>query len=628
MNNLFPLDSVIMPPKLSSPNPGLNVQEVKSLCLENRNSYRTKVHTARLQLQAILEKNLQSRPSHEQANKIYSIHRLLTKIDLLNLDQENSQNLRKMLDDLSELTTLLVPSMRSKILGNNPRQEIKTLLEKNQEGAKLRPDIDPKITAYIAAQRAAVAHEIAYRNALQQVDYLQRIQAKYPEDTLEPLILKRHEVSSNTHKGVGFNPDTGLDALHFPLTRQTLFDLESAQKVQTMQLLYMKTMGAIGHVDLMVSPVQRSYETALHATFELKAVDTVFISSVFAEKQHAIPLIGFSARASKKPSEVASLFAQGLECKEALPFENEARSRLSFADDHLINYEYPWKFNDRVRKAYAYTTLPCLHKADAAGASLRILTAHGGLNKALLRYIKKINSDIAGTIPEHLDHLDYGSQYQLVLVRDKHNAIKAIEYIGIYNRFGAVQIPTSRPVMLEDRLAKLLMHIDTQSMDGEALKAIELAQVLFKYCLLEPQDSKARLKILEKNHANIMMDHLRYIHFKDLERSQFLIETLLQCEFIHLNRKMNQQSSASTLTLLGIAAVHQLTGKDYSKQIAFLNQLKKEGQFVDIATLKNLLEKAKETFTAGKVTHLIEAVLRLQEERQGVQEQNQANAPS
>ena len=93
----------------------------------------------------------------------------------------------------------------------SPREHIKTMLNLNQN---IRSTIDPLIQLYLEAQCEFMANYVAYFNATQQIERINAMRSKFPNEKIEVLLLKRHEVCSNFNKGFGFNPDTGLDALH------------------------------------------------------------------------------------------------------------------------------------------------------------------------------------------------------------------------------------------------------------------------------------------------------------------------------------------------------------------------------------------------------------------------------
>lgn len=176
----------------------------------------------------------------------------------------------------------------------------------------------------------------------------------------------------------------------------------------------------------------------------------------------------------------------------------------------------------------------------------------------------------------------------------------------------------------EYRVATLLGWINSGELNTASLKA----QALIKYCELETDPQKVRA-IMGGSNARIMLENSLYINPENLERSQLIVETLLEQELAVLHEKSSEeiarQSSSSVLRRNSMFAsvkklTHAITGKDPDVQINLLARLKGEdGQFVSVAELTELLEDAKKAFLvkdSGKVINLIKAVIELQTVRE------------
>ena len=126
--------------------------------------------------------------------------------------------------------------------------------------------------------------------------------------------------------------------------KQSTFELSAAQSVQSKQLALMKEHGDLSYVQLIVSPVARAYETAIHATFTSDLPDSTIIDNHFAEKQMNTTFVS-SGRASRHASSVAKDFIEK-KFKKVVPMEDfiipketdsDFESRLAIAYKRIMN---------------------------------------------------------------------------------------------------------------------------------------------------------------------------------------------------------------------------------------------------------------------------------------------------
>lgn len=381
------------------------------------------IEVLRSNLKTILGKRFET-ASQEKINGILSILEKSVK-NLPALSDDNITEFRERLKSLVTLYDSMQPRMLSKIakigLFYNPREKIKAVL--NRTGVNFRTTIDPHINHYLETQRDVIANYIAVYNAFEQINRITKIQKEYTNAQLELLVLKRHEVCSDLHKGLGFNPDTGLDALHFP-NKQSVFALTAVKSVQNQQLLIMRKLGFIDRVEMIVSPVTRAYETALHATFSPAVVDCITVDNHFSEKQMNTTLIS-SGRAYRYASDVVNDFIKA------------GYTNVCAKENFFIEGENKTAFHQRLDKAYQRMLFIESNSEEQNKVTMKVIVGHGRMNNKLMAHLKKKIQN--NNIPDTLRKLDFGAQYNLILVKDKEQDIIALDDGGKMDRYGMIE---------------------------------------------------------------------------------------------------------------------------------------------------------------------------------------------
>ena len=514
------------------------------------------------------------------------------------LNNDNADEFRERLKALVKLHDLMQPKILSKTakigLSSNPREQIKAML--NTIGIDFRATIDPYINNYLIAQRDILANHIALHNVLEQADRIKQLRSKYPDAHLEIIILKRHEVCSDLHKGFGFNPDTGLDALHFQ-KGQSAFELTTSKSVQNQQLFLMRKFGLIDRVEMTVSPVTRAYETALHATFSPDLVDSVTVDNHFAEAQMNTVMVS-SGRAYRFASDVAKDFVQA------------GYKNVSAQEDFLIPGEDKISFYKRRNEACRRI----LSHHETEGVTMKIIVGHGGMNNGLIDRLKHSIKD--NNIPNARRTLDFGGQYNLIIVRDNNQRIIALDDGGKTNRYGLVDKSLLMPIgdlSVEQYLADLDLSIEKEeSTDRKAM-------LLFQRCMVEPEPQNLPA-IINKN-LDLMLDKLplfTFATFEEIERVDLIFNLLLDAQYSGLEQRINEENT-SYRTWISSGISNYVSGKYPDTQRKVLDKLraidKDEKPEVVLQQLHAIVKESETTCKEGKVTNLCRAKLALEQWR-------------
>lgn len=560
--------------------------------------------TAHLGLVNALRSNLEShKPELSETVIQERIESILSLLEgpiknLPTLTDKNVDEFRERLRALVELHHSMQPKMISKAakigLFSNPREQMKAML--NTVGINLRETIDPYIEDYLTAQRDVLANHVAVHNALEQADRINQLRSKYPDGQVEIIILKRHEVCSDLHKGLGFNPDTGLDALHFQ-KGQSAFELTTSKSVQNQQLLIMRKLGLIDRVEMTVSPVTRAYETALHATFSPDLVDSVTVDNHFAEAQMNTVMVS-SGRAYRFASDVAKDFIQA------------GYKDVRAQEDFLIPGENKISFFQRRNEACKRM----LFHHETEGVTMKIIVGHGGMNNGLIDRLKTTIKD--NNIPNARRKLDFGGQYNLIIVRDENQRIITLDDGGKTNRYGLMDKTLLVPVgdlSVEQYLDDLDISIEKEKSEDRK------AMLLFRRCMVEPKPKK--LPGIINENIELMLDKLplfAYETLDEIERVELILHLLLETQYDQLEKRINKENT-SLGSWISSAVTNYASGKYPDEQRKVLDKLRavdnNEKPEVVILKLEAIVKEAEITCKEGKVTNLCRAKLNLEKWR-------------
>lgn len=586
-------------------NPGNQMKIMIHQDLENQ-EYETILENARNELLKAITLNLDTidpkLPTtiiQERINSIFSI--LSSPIANVSDVRAEIHDYRIRLRSLVVLYDSIQPNMFSKLaktrLFSNPREQIKGML--NGAHHNIRETIDPFINNYLAAQRDLLASYIATHNALEQAERMREMSHKYPGAQLEMIILKRHEVCSDLHKGYGFNPDTGLDALHFP-HGQSEFELSTSKSVQNQQLQIMKKLGHIDRVEMVVSPVKRAYETALFATFSLELVDNVTVDNYFAEEQMNTTLIS-SGRAYRLPSDVANDFvARGYrDVRHGKDFIIHGENKMSFLA----------RRNEAVRRLLFSET------RKQSGTQMKIIIGHGGMNHGIMVYLKESIKN--NNIPPILKKLDFGGHYSLIVAKDKDGHILALDDVGKVNRYGFIE-QKSREQIADTSIKEYIDYLDKSIENATSME--QKALFLFRRCMIEPNLNNLIHLINIAENLSLMLDMLPLFQCEateDIERANCMLDILIEAQYKQVEKRIQEQKESFTFWITS-GITNYASGKFPEAQIKILDQLRllRAQKPEDILqVLEDIMNQSEKECKEGKVTNLCRAKVNLEQRR-------------
>lgn len=535
----------------------------------------------------------------ERINSIFSI--LSSSIVNLSDVSADIHDYRSRLRSLVVLHDSMQPNMFSKLaktgLFNNTREQIKGML--NGVHHNIRETIDPFINNYLAAQRDLLASYIAMHNALELSERMQEMRHKYPDAQLEIIILKRHEVCSDLHKGYGFNPDTGLDALHFS-HGQSEFELSTSKSVQNQQLQIMKKLGYIDRVEMIVSPVKRAYETALFATFSPEFVDKVTVDNYFAEEQMNTTLIS-SGRAYRLPSDVANDFvARGYR-------------DVRHGKDFIIHGENKMSFLARRNEAVRRLLFSEIQKKS--GVPMKIVVGHGGMNHGIMVYLKESIKN--NNIPPSPKKLDFGGQYSLIIAKDKDGHILALDDVGKMNRYGFIE-QKSREQIADTSIKEYIEYLEKSIQNATSME--QKAMFLFRRCMIEP-DLNSLIQLINKaENLSLMLDMLPLFQCEsteDVERADCMLDILIEAHYKQVEKRIQEQKKSFTFWITSSIS-NYASGKFPETQIKILDQLRliraKKPEDI-LQALEDIMNQSEKECKEGKVTNLCRAKITLEQRK-------------
>lgn len=553
------------------------------------------------ELKLALNSNLKtfSNPGLSEAEiqeRMTSILSMLTSPtqDLPKLDFTNVSEFIKRLELLVELHNSLQPHLVNKIVKIGVREKIKALL--NIEHIDFRQTIEPYINFFLNAQRDFLAYYVALNNAQMQIQRIDAIKQQHPLAQIEIICLKRHEVCSDFHKGFGFNPDTGLDALHF-IGLQSLFELTISKSIQNQQLQLLKIQDYIHQVDLTVSPVTRACETALHATFDPENVDSITIDNHFSEEQMNTTLIA-SGRASRLASDIIREFHR-FGYKNVLAKEN-----------FLIEGETKVSFTKRRNEAYKRMLSSV---TDNKGlVIMKVIVGHGAMNNSLLFYLKHNVKN--NNIPHEHRRLNFGGQYNLILAKDEKQHIITVDDGGTINRYGVAE-KTAMDVAFEhtlgDYVVKLNKAICVEKSDDNK------ATLLFILCMIISEADLSEL-VKKQEYLELMLDKLPLLEcscFEEIERIGITLDYLLKAQLESLGDRLIKEENSMCYRFFSDIS-NFTSGKYPDDQKIILEKLVMISNLepaMALIQLKEIAEESEKRCKEGKVTNLCRAKLRLAE---------------
>ena len=118
---------------------------------------------------------------------------------------------------------------------------------------------------------------------------------------------------------------------------------------------------------------------------------------------------------------------------------------------------------------------------------------------------------------------------------------------------------------------------------------------------------------MDNKHTGLLIDNLALLKCDDPERSQFILNTLVVSEYERLGAQAGEQKPGSGVSRLGMMSVRSDAKKQAHLQREVLEGLRgKDGQFVDSAALRDLLDKTKKNHTKGRVITLLKTILAFQ----------------
>lgn len=309
----------------------------------------------------------------------------------------------------------------------NKREKIKSHLLST---SGIQDNLDPFIDAYQMAQINYIALHRGYQNANEIISAHCRAQERSPEYYFDTYVLKRHDESNNMHKGFGSNRDTQLTSIGAPIiSGQTIFDLTGSKVVHSTCARGLKASGLIDHIRLHVSPVKRSYQTAVLSTFDSDIPDETVVSGKYTEIR--------SNNLAKSSTTRDEASARPKLEKAFKGFKNFTVDEHSFTKAKLNVQAQNHRIEDAAKK-FIEEDLQEEHR----GSTLNFLVAHGGMNRAMLDvHTNKIAGvqNFVCTVPEniHDTKLDYGEYYTLLVARDRNtNKIVGSYYQGQFTRYG------------------------------------------------------------------------------------------------------------------------------------------------------------------------------------------------